>query len=310
VNPNGKVTREQSSISSSRASRRMKPWLLLAPTLLVMLVTTVFPLAYSLMVSFTRYELAREMGWEFTGLINYRDAVGDQRFLASAIQTVQIIVPALVMSFVLGFSIALLLNRPFRWRGLFVSILAVPIMVAPTAGAMAFALMLTPKYGAVNDLLSILVGQRVLIDWLGSPGMAKLSVAAVQVWRWAPFHMLILLAGLQAIPDQLYEAARVDGATRVQLFGHITLPLLRWPALVGLLICFIDLVKIFDTVYVLTGGGPGTSTETLTFYTYHIGLRFFHVGYGAALSFYVLGTVLLLSVLLVQVFRWRKEGVV
>jgi len=123
----------------------MKPWLLLAPTLVVMLVTTVFPLGYSVMVSFTRYDLARETGWEFAGLVNYREAVRDQRFLASAIQTVQIIVPALVVSFVLGFGIALLLNRPFRWRGLFVSILAVPIMVAPTAGAMAFALMLTSE---------------------------------------------------------------------------------------------------------------------------------------------------------------------
>jgi ABC-type sugar transport system permease subunit len=270
----------------------------------------VFPLVYSFLVSFTRYELARETGWEFAALLNYRDALRDQRFLASAVQTAQIILPALVTAFVLGFALALLLNRPFARRGLFVSLLAVPIMVAPTAGAMSFALMLTPKYGAVNDLLSILVGQRLLIDWLGSPALAKLSVAVVQVWRWAPFFMLVLLAGLQAIPDELYEAGRIDGASSLQLFGFITLPLLRWPALVGILIGFIDLVKIFDTVYIMTTGGPGASTETLTFYTYYTGVRFFHVGYGAALSFYILATVLLLSVLLVRVSRRREEGVV
>ncbi|MBI2000737.1 MAG: sugar ABC transporter permease [candidate division NC10 bacterium] len=290
-------------------SRRLAPWLLVAPTLLVMLATSVFPLAYSLVVSFTRYELARETGWEFVGLVNYRDALRDQRFLASAVQTAQIIGPALVTAFVLGFALALLLNRPFGGRGLFVSLLAVPIMVAPTAGAMSFGLMLTPKYGAVNDLLSILVGQRLLIDWLGSPGLARFSVAVVQVWRWAPFYMLVLLAGLQAIPDELYEAGRIDGASPVQLFGFITVPLLRWPALVGLLIGFIDLIKIFDTVYIMTTGGPGGSTETLTFYTYYTGVRFFHVGYGAALSFYVLAAVLLLCVLLVRASGRREEGV-
>jgi len=274
---------------------------------LVMLATSLFPLAYSLMVSFTRYDLARETGWEFAGLVNYRDALQDQRFLASAVQTAQIIVPTMVTAFVLGFALALLLNRPFRGRSLFVSLLAVPIMVAPTAGAMSFALMLTPKYGAVNDVLSILTGQRVMIDWLGSPSLAKMSVAVVQVWRWIPFYMLVLLAGLQAIPDELYEASRIDGASPLQAFGFITLPLLRWPALVGLLIGFVDLVKIFDTVYIMTAGGPGASTETLTFYTYHIGVRFFHVGYGAALSFYVLGTVLLLSVLFVSMSRRREE---
>lgn len=289
-------------------SRPLAPWLLVAPTLAVMLATSVFPLAYSLVVSFTRYELARGTGWEFAGLVNYREALRDERFLASAIQTAQIILPALGTAFVLGFGLALLLNRSFRGRGLFVSLLAVPVMVAPTAGAMSFALMLTPKYGAVNDLLSSLVGQQVLIDWLGSPVLAKLSVAVVQVWRWAPFYMLILLAGLQAIPDELYEAGRIDGASSMQLFGSITLPLLRWPSLVGLLIGFIDLIKIFDTVYIMTTGGPGGSTETLSFYTYYTGVRFFHVGYGAALSFYVLASVLFLSLMLVWVSGRREAG--
>lgn len=291
-------------------SRRLGPWLLVAPTLLVMVATSLFPLAYSLVVSFTRYELARGTGWEFAGLVNYRDALRDERFLASAVQTAQIILPALGTAFVLGFGLALLLNRSFRGRGLFVSLLAVPIMVAPTAGAMSFALMLTPKYGAVNDLLSIVVGQRLLIDWLGSPVLAKLSIAVVQVWRWAPFYMLVLLAGLQAIPDELHEAGRIDGASSLQLFGFITLPLLRWPALVGLLIGFIDLVKIFDTVYIMTTGGPGASTETVTFYTYYTGVRFFHVGYGAALSFYILATVLLLSIVLVWVSSRREDGAI
>ncbi len=305
--PAAAITRAGLMGGRCRTSKRLGPWLLVAPTLLAMLATSVFPLAYSVMVSFTRYDLARETGWEFAGLANYGDALQDQKFLASAVQTAQIIVPTMVTAFVLGFALALLLNRPFRGRSLCVSLLAVPIMVAPTAGAMSFALMLTPKYGAVNDVLSILTGQRVLIDWLGSPGLAKLSVAVVQVWRWFPFYMLVLLAGLQAIPDELYEASRIDGASPLQEFGLITLPLLRWPALVGLLIGFVDLVKIFDTVYIMTAGGPGGSTETLTFYTYHTGVRFFHVGYGAALSFYILGAVLLLCVLSVWVSRRREE---
>ncbi len=304
------ATRSRQGEGRRGKSRRLTPWLLVTPTLVVMLGTSVFPLAYSLVVSFTRYELARGTGWEFAGLINYRDALRDEPFLASVVQTAQIILPALGTAFVLGFGLALLLNRTFCGRGLFVSLLAVPIMVAPTAGAMSFALMLTPKYGAVNDLLSNLVGQRVLIDWLGSPALAKLSIVVVQVWRWAPFFMLVLLAGLQAIPDELYEAGRIDGASPLQFFGFITLPLLRWPALVGLLIGFIDLIKIFDTVYIMTTGGPGGSTETLSFYTYYTGVRFFHVGYGAALSFYVLAAVLFLCVLLVWVSGRRGEALV
>jgi len=222
-------------------------------------------------------------------------------------QTARIILPALGAAFGLGFALALWLNRPFRGRGVFLSLLAVPVMVAPTAAAMSFALLLTPKYGAVNDLLSVLTGRRLLIDWLGSPDLARLSLAGVQVWRWAPFFILVLLAGLQSIPDELYEAARVDGASRWQLFRFVTLPLLAWPALVGLLIAFIDLVKLFDTVYIMTSGGPGGSTETVTFYTYFTGVRFFHVGYGAALSFYVLAAVLLLSVLFVRASARRAE---
>ncbi len=320
MNPNGKAGAESLPLPGAAtaalrarprsARRRLRPWLLVAPTLGVMLVTTVFPLAYSLVVSFTHYELARGTGWEFAGWANYREALQDQRFLASATQTAQIILPALVAAFGLGFVLALLLNRAFPGRALFVSLLAVPIMVAPTAAAMSFALLLTPKYGAVNDLLSMLTGQRVLVDWLGSPALARASVAGVQVWRWAPFYMLVLLAGLQSIPDELYEAGRVDGASRRQLFRFITLPLLSWPALVGLLIGFIDLVKLFDTVYIMTTGGPGGSTETVTFYTYFTGVRFFHVGYGAALSFYVLLTVLLLSVVLVRVSTRREEALV
>lgn len=320
VNPNGKAGAESLPLPGTAtaalrarprsARRRLRPWLLVAPTLGVMLVTTVFPLAYSLVVSFTHYELARGTGWEFAGWANYREALQDQRFLASATQTAQIILPALVAAFGLGFVLALLLNRAFPGRALFVSLLAVPIMVAPTAAAMSFALLLTPKYGAVNDLLSMLTGQRVLVDWLGSPTLARVSIAGVQVWRWAPFYMLVLLAGLQSIPDELYEAGRVDGASRRQLFRFITLPLLSWPALVGLLIGFIDLVKLFDTVYIMTTGGPGGSTETVTFYTYFTGVRFFHVGYGAALSFYVLLTVLLLSVVLVRVSTRREEVLV
>jgi multiple sugar transport system permease protein len=290
--------------------RRLRPWLLVAPTVAVMVLTTLFPLAYSLAVSFTHYELARGTGWEFAGWANYREALHDERFLSSAVQTAEIILPALAAAFGLGFGLALWLNRGFPGRGIFLSLLAVPIMVAPTAAAMSFALLLTPKYGAVNDLLSVLTGDRVLIDWLGSPALARLSVAGVQVWRWAPFFMLVLLAGLQSIPDELYEAGRVDGASRRQLFRFITLPLLAWPALVGLLVGFIDLVKLFDTVYIMTTGGPGGSTETVTFYTYFTGVRFFHVGYGAALSFYVLVSVLLLSALLVRLLARHEEAVV
>jgi ABC-type sugar transport system permease subunit len=290
------------------ARHRLTPWLMVAPMVSVMLATTLFPLGYSLAVSFTRFELARGTGWEWVGAVNYRDALYDARFLAAAVQTAQIILPALVAAFLAGFALALILNGAFPGRALFLSLLAVPVMVAPTAAAMSFALMLTPKYGAVNDLLSMLAGQRVMIDWLGSPVLARASVAGVQVWRWAPFYMLILLAGLQAIPDELYEAGRVDGASRRQLFRHVTLPLLRWPALVGLLIGFIDLVKLFDTVYIMTAGGPGGSTETVSFYTYFTGIRFFHVGYGAALSFYVLIAVLLLCIGLVVVTARRDHA--
>jgi multiple sugar transport system permease protein len=290
-----------------RRRRRLVAWIFVAPAITVMLAVGLFPLLYSLVVSFTDFDFARGTGWHLAGTRNYRAALGDQRFLASAVQTATILLPALGASLAIGFGLALLLDRQFRGRGLFVSLLSLPLMVAPAAAAMSFALLLTPKYGAVNDLLSLLTNRHILVDWLGSPGLARLSVAVEQTWRFVSFFMLMLLAGLQTIPPALAEASRVDGASRTQHFVFVTLPLVKWPILVSVLIALIDMVKIFDAVYIMTAGGPGGTTETLTFYTYHVGVRFFRVGYGSALSFYVIAVVLALCVLLILMTRRAEE---
>lgn len=288
--------------------RRWRPYLFVLPTGIFLFVGTIAMLVYALVVSFTRYDLQFNPDWTWAGLDNYTEALHDPLFWRSLSQTAWIAVPALGLEFSVGFALALFLNRPFRGRALAVSLISTPVMVSATAAGMSFRLLYAPKYGPINDVISRLTGQQQQIDWLGSINLARPSMIFVDMWHASPFFMLLLLAGLQGIPDDLFEAARVDGANAWQVFTGITLPLLRPVIVLGLLLRAIDLSRIFDFIFIMTKGGPGTQTQTISYYVYLQGLQNFRVGYAAAMAWLLCIVTIAFAKIFLRVTRQEESS--
>ena len=220
--------------------------------------------------------------------------------------TAVIIAPSLAVELLLGLGIALLLSRVIHGRPIVTALLAIPAMVSPVMAAMAWRMMFGVKYGAINNLGRQLGILDVYFDWFASPAIAVTAVVLVEVWHNTPFMMLVLLAGIQSIPQELYDAAKVDGATPWQSFWSVTLPLLRFTMAVGVMIRLIDLTKLFGLIFVLTYGGPGSSTETVAFNTYLVGFKDFRMSYASALSYVIVGGVLVLTLVFLWIQRVRE----
>jgi len=288
--------------------RQWEPFAFATPALVLIAIVIVFPLAYSFYLSLLDFDLSVGPDAAFVGLRNYTEAlVRDQRFIASIWNTAVLIAPSLAGELLLGLGIALLLNRVVRGRPIITALLAIPAMVSPVMAAMAWRMMFGVKYGAINNLGRQLGLLDVYFDWFGSPVMSIIAVVLVEVWHNTPFMMLVLLAGLQSIPQELYESARVDGASPAQSFWHITLPLLKFTMVVGVMIRLIDLTKLFGLIFVLTFGGPGGATETVAFNTYLVGFKDFRMSYAAALSYVIVIGVLVLT-LIFQALSRRREA--
>ena len=296
-------TNEKKSGRNTYSDRLKRPQgrLLIVPAGVVLILLTVIPIGYSLYVSMTDYNLTIPGSFEkFIGIRNYVEAFSSPDFRSAVWNTLEIAVPALFLEVLIGFVLALILNRRFFGRGLVIALLVTPYMIAPGAAALAWRLLFDTRYGPVNDLLSKLAGRSVVIDWLGSPAFAIRSLTLIDIWQTTPFVMLILLAGLSAISPEIYEAARIDGGSSLHTLRYVTLPLVR--PILGTAVLFrsIDLLKMFDMCQALTKGGPAGTTMTLSFYTYRQGLAYSRVGYGAAISFVILIAVSLLSMLYIK----------
>ena len=288
--------------------RQWEPFAFATPALVLIAIVIVFPLAYSFYLSFQDFDLSVGPDHTFVGVRNYTEAlVRDQRFIQSVWTTVVLIVPSLVGELLLGLGIALLLSRATRGRPIITALLAIPAMVSPVMAAMAWRMMFGVKYGAINNLGRQLGLLDVYFDWFSTPIMSIVAVVLVEIWQNTPFMMLVLLAGLQSIPQELYESARVDGASPRQSFWHVTLPLLKFTMVVGVMIRMIDLTKLFGLIFVLTFGGPGGATETVAFNTYLVGFKDFRMSYAAALSYVIVLGVLTLT-LIFQAVQRRREA--
>jgi multiple sugar transport system permease protein len=185
--------------------------------------------------------------------------------------------------------------------------LLVPMMLPAVVVGVVWRLLLNPNYGPINSGLRSLGINSDLLTWTASPKLAMLSVIVVDCWQWTPFMFLVLLAGLQAIPLEPYEAALIDGSNRWQTFRHITLPLLRPAILIALLLRTMDLLRVFDQIFILTEGGPGFATETLSLYIYRTAFRFFDFGYAAALSFVLLAITNVISMVYIRLLQSRER---
>lgn len=287
--------------------KQWEPWAFASPSLVLIALVILFPLGYSFWLSLLNFDLAVGPEADFVGAKNYADALlRDGRFLGSIWNTAVIIAPSLACELLLGLGIALLLARVVHGRPIVTALLAIPAMVSPVMAAMAWRMMFGVKYGAINNLGRQLGLLDVYFDWFASPARAVLSVVLVEVWHNTPFMMLVLLAGLQSIPQELYDAAKADGATSWQSFWTITLPLLKFTMAVGLMIRLIDLTKLFGLIFILTFGGPGSSTETVAFTTYLVGFKDFRMSYAAALSYVIVGGVLALTLVFLWIQRVRE----
>ncbi len=287
--------------------KQWEPFAFASPSLLLISLVIVFPLGYSFYLSLRNFDLSVGPDHEFVGLRNYSEALlQDGRFLGSVWNTAVIIAPALIAELLLGLGIALLLSRVSRGRPVVTALLAIPAMVSPVMAAMAWRMMFGVKFGAINNLGRQLGIIDVYFDWFATPALSILSVVLVEVWHNTPFMMLVLLAGLQSIPQELYQAAKADGATAWQTFWFITLPLLKFTMAVGVMIRMIDLTKIFGLIFILTYGGPGGSTETLAFNTYLVGFKDFRMSYASALSYVIVFGVLILTLIFMRISRQRE----
>jgi multiple sugar transport system permease protein len=287
--------------------KRWEPFAFAAPALALIALVIVFPLIYSFWLSLRDFDLSVGPESSYVGAANYVEAfVRDDRFLGSVWNTVVIIIPSLIMELLVGLGLAMLLTRVGRGRPIVTALLAIPAMVSPVMAAMAWRMMLGVKYGAINNLGLQLGLIDVYFDWFANPFISIVAIVLVEVWHNTAFMMLVLLAGLQSIPQELYDAGKADGADGWRSFWYITLPLLKFTMVVGLMIRMIDLTKLFGLIFVLTFGGPGGATETMAFTTYLVGFNDFRMSYAAALSYVIVGGVLVLTLVFMWIQRYRE----
>ncbi len=296
------------------SNRRARTWAglaLIAPALALIGFAIVLPLVASLVYSLTDIELTQRE-WRWVGLGNYRALLfgesGAGSFIAALRITARFALASLLIEFVLGFGLALILNRIGRSGGLVRTLLVMPIMIAPTVSALQWRWILDPDNGILNYLgvrLGLLAGPQL---WLIRPQAAFWALVLVDVWQTLPFVLLFLLAGLQSIPVEPVEAARVDGASPLQVFRHITLPFLRPVILAVVLLRFMDAFRIFDIAYVLTRGGPAFATDTVSLYTYRLGLQWFETGKASAASSVTLFIIAACAALFIAGLGRREAG--
>lgn len=272
------------------------------PAIAIVFVLMVFPVGYTLYMSLHSWFASSLTSPEFIGLRNFRRAfVEDERFRNALWLTVYFTALATALQLVLGVALALLLNRPFRGKGLVRSIFLLPMVATPVAIALVWMMMFNPTLGVMNYLVG-LVGLGPY-TWVSNAAIVVPALVVVDTWEWTPLITLITLAGLATLPLEPYESALIDGASRAQMFWRITLPLLRPTVIVALLFRAIDCLKTFDIIYVMTQGGPGFASETLNVYTFQVGLFYFHIGYASSLLVILFALVLGVSLLLIKVRR-------
>lgn len=289
---------------------KRQAWLLLAPMLLMMFLLTAWPLARTLWLSFTDAGLIGDgTAPNWVGSENYLYALTDPDFRAALWRTLYFTVVSVVIEGFIGVLVALLLNQQFWGRSALRVLVILPWALPTIVNATMWRLNFNPDYGSINALLS----QFGLIDnyrsWLGDPNSAINAVMFADIWKNYPLITLLVLAALQTIPDDLFEAARLDGASAFRRFRKITLPAIAAPLAVALILRTIDAFKIFDIIYVMTRGGPLDSTKTVSFFVYQESFSYLRAGSGAAYAILMtLICAVLILIYMVMLLRQRRSG--
>ncbi len=283
-------------------------WLLVGPAVAVMAVVAFFPIANALWLSLHEINLRYPyLGQPFIGVENFARILGDSRFWNALRVTTIFAAVSVAAELVLGMLVALLMNRPFRGRGLVRASVLVPWALTTVVMARMWAWIYDSEYGVLNALLQRLGLIDHYVAWVADHRVALWAAIGADVWKTTPFMALLLLAGLQTIPDELHEAARVDGASAWTRFWTVVLPLLKPTILVALLFRTLDAVRVFDLIFVLTGGGPGFATESMSVYTYRVLFQNLDFGYGSALSVVNFLYVMLISFIYIRILGAKVE---
>ncbi|OJF97656.1 carbohydrate ABC transporter permease [Pararhizobium antarcticum] len=271
------------------------------PAVLIVLVISIFPLIYSLTTSFMSLRLVPPIPARFVGFGNYTELLQNPRFWRVTWTTTIIAVTSVMLQYIIGFAVALALNRRVPGEGLFRVSFLLPMLVAPVAVALIARQLLNPTMGPLNEVMTFFGFPN--LPFLTQTYWAIGAITAVEVWQWTPFVILMLLAGLQTLPDDVYEAAALENASPWQQFIGITFPMMMPISAAVVFIRLIESYKIIDTVFVMTGGGPGISTETLTLFAYQEGFKKFNLGYTSALSFLFLIVITVIGLIYLAVLK-------
>jgi multiple sugar transport system permease protein len=281
--------------------RHFKYWII-APAIFLLLLVGLFPLIYSLLVSFQSITML-EVDTSFAGLTNYAALFKDARLWESLLHTLLITIIALPIELVLGLLMAQLFLERLPGRQIFVSLLVLPTIISPIVAGATWRLLFDNRYGPINQVIGWFAGEPKALLWTIAPDLVYPAILLCEIWQWTPFMFLILLAALSNVDKSLTEAAEIDGAGYWRTFVKIVLPSI-WPVMaIAILIRGLDLVRIFDIIWALTAGGPGTMTETISIYTYVQGFQQFETSYTSAIAFLVI-------VLLTVICTWaiRRMG--
>ena len=293
--------------NSIEARERRAGLYLLLPAVVLLLLVFAYPIGRSLWLGFFAQNLGTELEPVFVGLSNYGRILGDSHFWQTFWITVRFTVVTVALELALGMSVALLLDRAFQGRGLVRTIALLPWALPTALIALGWTWIFNDQYGIANDILRRLGLLHVGINWLGEPFTATVALVVADVWKTTPFISILLLAGLQSIPQDLYEAHALEGANRWQSFWQITLPLLLPQIIVATLFRFAQAFGIFDLMQVMTGGGPGGATEVVALYIYSNAMRYLDFGYSSALIV-VTFALLVLAIALCSLFISRSRN--
>lgn len=284
--------------------RRIQSYLFVVPAVLLLLVLLAYPLVYIVQISLSKFDTATMSPTNFAGIENYARVVRDYRFWTSLKMTVLYLGGALPLQMVLGVALAFLLAA--EWPGVKVvrALFLIPMVVTPVVAGSVWKTLLDPMWGYINHLITILGGQAM--HWLTNPRLALLSIVLIDTWRWSPFVILIVLAGIVSLDQEPLEAARVDGASWWQTMTHVKLPMLRPVISSALFIRWLGAIKMFDIIYAATRGGPGNRTEVVNLYIYNKAFRGLGFEQSAAIVVMIVVATLALTLAFVRV-SLRKE---
>jgi multiple sugar transport system permease protein len=301
----GRTKRKSRQFSLKKMLYKDGTWaaILLLPNVIGFLIFTLFPVIASFFLSFTSWDMLQPIKW--VGLQNYIDLFKDETFLKVFVNTLYFSAVTVPLGIVLSLLLAVALNQPIKGKKLYRAAYFLPVISSMVAVAVVWQWIYNPEYGALNYLLSLFGIKGP--SWLTSTVWAMPAVMITSVWKGLGFNMLIFLAGLQSISDSYYEAAEIDGASWIDKFRYVTVPLLSPTTFFVTVMSFIGSFQVFDSVFLMTGGGPARSTSVIVHYLYENAFKYFRMGYASAMAYVLFFMVLIIT--LIQFWRQKKWGV-